>query len=347
MHEAMVQFADPIWLLAIPAALLAGWLLLRHRPTLPYPSTRLVGQLPRSVWARLYWLPELLRMAAVVLVLLALARPQRQAGAYRIRKPGVALQLLVDCSGSMRVPDFELAGRKVSRLEALKHVFRRFVAGGDGLPGRPDDLIGLITFANLPDTKCPLTVSHEVLLAHIDALAPARPADDGTNIGDAIAWAVNELGQTEAKSKAIVLLSDGVNEPVRLQREHEPLDPVHAAAAAGALGVRIHTIGVGGAGGVFAVSAKGGRTIEYVRAEPINERLLRAIASATGGEYFHASDTRSLAAICRKLDQLERTPATALLYRQYDELFVPLVLAALGLLCLEQFLAATWLRRVP
>jgi len=343
----MVQFADPIWLLLLPVLLIAGWLLLRHRAALPYPATQLLEQLPQSIRARLHWLPELLRVAALALILVALARPQRPAGAYRVRRPGLALQVLVDCSGSMRVPDFSLAGRKVSRLDALKHVFRRFIAGGDGLPGRPDDLIGLVAFANLPDTKCPLTFSHEVLLAHIDALRPARPEDDGTNIGDAIAWAVHELEQSEAKSRVIVLLSDGVNEPARVLPGHEPLGPLAAAAAASRLGVRIYTIGIGGAGGVFAVPARAGRAVEYVRAEPVNEPLLRAIASAARGQYFRAADTDSLRRICRQLDRLERSPATAIVYRQYDELFVPLALAALLLLCFEQLMSATWLQRIP
>ncbi len=343
----MVQFANPIWLLLLPGLLIVGWLLARYRAALPYPATQLVRGVPRSLWAKLAWLPELLRVAALALLVLALARPQQPAGAYRVRRPSVALQILVDCSGSMHVPDFALEGGKVSRLAALKHVFRRFIAGGDGLPGRPDDLIGLSAFANLPDTKCPLTFSHEVLLAHIDALRPARPEEDGTNIGDAIAWAVEELEQTDAKSKAIILLSDGVNEPARVLPGREPLDPLAAAAAAGGLGIRIWAIGIGGAGGVFAVPARQGRTLEYVRAEPVNERLLRAIAAAAGGGYFRATETGALLAVCRQLDQLERSPATALVYRQYNELFVPLVLCALLLLCLEQLLTAKRLLRIP
>jgi Ca-activated chloride channel family protein len=279
---------------------------------------------------------------------------------------GVAIELVVDRSGSMRAQDFTLDGRSVSRLDAVKRVVQQFVTGGERLPGRPDDLIGLIVFARYADSRCPLTLDHEHLTETVRATqfvgAAEREQEDGTAIGDAIGLAVERLSSLDErvkvrsadviKSKVIVLLTDGENNA-------GDLEPAVAADMAAALGIRIYTIGAGTESGYAPVPVDiGGRIVSQRMRVSIDEKTLREIARRTGGLYFRATDTDSLEEIYARIDELERTEIEQQRYTEYHELAVepwrlgplplpPLLAMVLILLAAEVLLTATRFRTLP
>jgi Ca-activated chloride channel family protein len=338
-----MRFANPVWFTLLPIVVVAVLMLERRggRAALRFSSVGLVLAVARSFWVRVRWLPTVLRGCCVGFLVVALARPQRPNERTRIYAEGIAIQMVVDNSGSMRIEDFELDGKLATRLDAVKDVFVRFVTGDGKLDGRPNDQIGLVTFANFPDVKCPLTLSHEVLAHEVKSLRTAVPSDDGTNIGDAVAWALEDLRSSKARSKVMILLTDGVNQPQIPAGMPEPIDPVDAARIAQGLGVRIYTVGAGSTGGLARMQG------QVVRVPPVDETLLREMAEVTGGKYFRATDTDGLREVYREIDRLEKTKSESITYLDYRELFLPLATTALAALCLEQLLRATRLRTIP
>jgi Ca-activated chloride channel family protein len=337
-----MTFANPIWLvllLLIPLGLLPRRK--RTRAAIQFPSASLLTEIRPSLWQRLAWLPAAIRMGALGFLVVALARPQRPNQRTRVYSEGIAIQMVVDCSGSMQIEDFELNGKPATRLDAVKDVFKRFVEGGGALQGRPDDLIGLVKFANFPDVQCPLTLSHEALSHEIAALKTAIPSDDGTNIGDAIAWGLEDLKSAKANSKVMILLTDGMNQPAPIEGMSQPLDPIEAATISQGLGIKIYTIGAGSTGGLARMKG------QIVRVPPVDEHLLQQIAELTGGKYYRASDTEGLRQIYGEIDRLEKTVSESMVYLDYQELFPVLAWSGLALLCVEQLLVATRLRRIP
>jgi Ca-activated chloride channel family protein len=338
----MITVANPAWL-ALLILVPAIWIVTRRRAAqaaIQFPSSGLLHGIRPSIWQRLQWLPLAIRSATLILLVLALARPQRPNEKTRVYAEGIAIQMVVDCSGSMQIEDFELDGKPVSRLDAVKDVFIRFVNGDRSLSGRSTDLIGLVKFANYPDVQCPLTLSHDALVHEISQLKTAIPSDDGTNIGDAVAWALEDLRASKAKSKVMILLTDGVNQPAPVEGL-EPLDPVEAAKIAQGLGIRIYTIGAGSNAGVARMKG------QLVRVQPVDEQLLQQMADVTGAKYFRASDTNGLRSIYSEIDRLEKTRSESVVYVDHKELFPPLAWTGLVLLCIEQGLVATRLRRIP
>ncbi len=338
-----MRLANPLWLTLLPAmVLLVVWLERRRgRPALRFSSVGLVQTIGPSFWVRVRWLPAALRTGCLAALIVALARPQRPNERTKLYAEGIAIQMVVDNSGSMRIEDFELDGKVATRLDAVKDVFVRFVIGDGNLAGRPNDQIGLVTFANFPDVKCPLTLSHEVLAHEIRSLRTAVPSDDGTNIGDAVAWALEDLRSVNAKSKVVILLTDGVNQPQIPAGMPEPLDPIEAARVAQGLGVKIYTIGAGSTGGLARVEG------QVVRVPPVDETLLRQMAEITGGKYFRATDSAGLSEVYSAIDRLEKTRSESITYLDYQELFLPLALGGLAALCVEQLLRITRLRTIP
>lgn len=338
-----MTFANPSWfllLLLVPLVwFLPEWR--RARSVIRFPSAGLFETIPPTIWQRLAWLPQALRAACLVLLIVALARPQRPNEKTRVYAEGIAIQMVVDNSGSMQIEDFVLDGKLVTRLDAVKDVFARFVKGDGTRTGRLDDLVGLVTFANFPDTKCPLTLSHEALVLEINAVKTAIPSDDGTNIGDAVAWALEDLKTAKAKSKVMILLTDGVNEPQRHEGMPEPLDPLEAARIAQGLGIKIYSIGAGSTEPAVRLKDR------MVPNRALDERLLKTMAETTGGQYYRATDTEGLRQIYSEIDRLEKTRSESAVYLDYKELFPPLAWAGLALLCVEQLLVATRLRRIP
>ncbi len=335
---------------------------LAARPTVRFGSVQGLRLLNPGLAAHFTWLPRVLRTLAVIALVFALARPQ-SGGEVRDSREGIAIQMVMDVSGSMSETDFVLGGRRVRRLDAVKEVFRDFVLGTGGLHGRPNDLIGMTTFAMYPDTRCPLTTDHANLVNLLDTTEiPGwvegrqrfRHAEANyTSLGDAIALATDELrrageqavagvpGAEAARSRVMILLTDGANNPPPDAVGRAPL-PREAAALAAKLGIRIYTIGaVGGAGrdtsrGLFAAP----------RAD-VDEPTLRAVADATGGKYFRATDSESLRAVYADIDQLERRSTGERTYRDNAAAARTAMIVAAGLLMGEVLLTGTILRRIP
>jgi Ca-activated chloride channel family protein len=343
----MIGFANPEVLLFAPLALaVAWWSLRRRRPALRYSDTGLVEGLPRG---RARWATggaAALRFAAVLAVVTAAAGPRTPDLRTRLPAEGIAIVLVLDVSGSMATPDFAPSpgSPPLTRLDAAKQTFRLFVAGGetaDGsrFEGRRQDQIGLVAFAAVPETACPLTLNHSVLLAVLDEQKPREGIDAGTNVGDALAEGLARLDAAGKKRKVLILLSDGEHN-LLLDRKESPLKPRESARLAQALGVPVHAIDCGG-------DPRPEATPEEVKQRADGRQVLQAVAETTGGKSFAASNADELRAVIREIDALEREPAETFRYRRHHEVAPWFAAAAIGLLGLAYFLERTWWRRIP
>ncbi|NNF42380.1 MAG: VWA domain-containing protein [Phycisphaerales bacterium] len=360
-----MTFQSPsVWwlllLLGLPLLAWYHWRRARHEP-LRF-STLAPLRTVRPAWtvpAR--WIVPTLRAVVLVLLVVSLARPQLVDAQTRVHTEGVAIQLVVDRSGSMNALDFERGGRQLTRLDAVKEVVEAFIVGGERLPGRPDDLIGLVSFATYADSVCPVTLDHDHLVATVrDVRVSIDEEDQATAIGDAIALGVerirslDEQGGDDAmriKSRVMILLTDG---------EHNAgeIDPMTAAEMAAAFDIKIYTIGAGSRDAVRRLDPRTGRPGRFRQLLPIDEATLRAIADRTGGQYFRATDADSLEAVYGRIDELERTEIERTQYRTYTELPVeparwqgvtlpPLLAVAFVLLALELILGNTKWQMLP
>jgi Ca-activated chloride channel homolog len=307
-----------------------------------YSSIADLAVLSPSLATRLRWVLPVLRALALVLCILALARPQRGIEAIKISSEGIAILMAVDISGSMAALDLQVDGRQSSRLDVVKQTLRSFVEGGKNLSGREGDLIGMVTFARYPDSLCPLTLDHDTLLALLDQVdIVSVPEEDGTAIGEAIALGVERLKDSTATSRIMIVLTDGVNNA----GETEPLQ---AAQIAKAFGIKIYTIGAGTRGvAMIPVRSPNGQMVLQRMPVDIDERMLTEVAMLTGGQYFRATDGATLQAIYAEIDRLEKTTNVTEYYQQYAELFPLLLLPGLGCLVLEMVLVNTRFRTIP
>ncbi len=299
-------------------------------PTVVFPGTSKLRPLVSPVRRWLRHLPVVLRLAGLAFLIVALARPQLALEEEKISTEGIDIVLTLDISSSMLARDLQ-----PDRITAAKKVASEFVAG------RQNDRIGLVMFAGQSYTWCPLTMDYAVLeelLGRVEA--GAGHIEDGTGIGKAIATGTNRLRESNAKSKVLILLTDGVN------NVDQP-DPLTATRAAQALGVKIYTIGVGSRGTAPAPvqSPRGGIQFRNMQVE-IDEELLKKIADMTGGMYFRATSTESLRDIYNQIDRLEKTEMEIEHMRRWEERFTPYALIALILLLLERLLTLTWLRNL-
>ncbi len=292
-----------------------------------------------SAWALLHRIPTALQCLAIGALVVALARPQTVGGVVRIAAKGVAIVAAVDHSSSMNTVDFpaDADTHEISRLEAARNTFIRFVAG------REDDLIGLVVFANYPDLACPPTLDHRFLIESAEAVRSARPGDDGTNIGDALAWSLDALRRTTPAKKVLILLTDGNNQPA----VPNPLDPVRAAELARDLGVTLHTIAVGKPGGVVHGADPETKRRVVAETEGPNLPLLQSLADVTGGRSFVATDADALDEVFETINRLEKSQIQNEVRTRYDERFLPWAFAAIGLLTLDRLLTSGRLRRLP
>lgn len=282
----------------------------------------------------MYNLPFYFRILSIVLFLIALARPCLVSEETQYKTEGVDIVLAIDISGSMAAEDFTIKGRRVNRLEVVKDVVSNFIGG------RKHDRIGLIAFSALAYTVSPLTIDYSWVRANLERIKLGL-IKDGTAIGSAISSSLSRLQESEAKSKIVILLTDGMNNSGKM-------DPVSAAQAAKALGIKIYTIGAGTKGKApFPVLDMFGRQAYQMVTIDIDEEMLQKIALITGGKYFRATDTASLREIYKEIDMLEKTEIEEFGYREYQELFVYVVLGALGLLLVELLLSNTLLMRLP
>ena len=364
-----MQLYSPWVLLLLFVLPVLAYLMLGHRRSaaVKFASLGDIKKCPTS-W-RLRLRPLLLtagRVLCLGLLIVALARPRKGTVLSEISTEGVAIEVVADRSGSMQT-EMSYYGQKLNRLEVVKRVLSDFI-GGDkkGLSGRGSDLIGLVTFARYADTVCPLVLSHNVLLEFLKKTGIVRlRSEDGTAIGDAIALAAARLKKAEEeiqqrktqllqagekisaeqesgfqiKSKAIILLTDGINNAGRYE-------PLAAAELAKKWGIKIYTIGIGSAQAYTTIRTPLG-TYKMPTGQELDENLLKAIAERSGGFYGRADNAKTLHKIVEKIDQLEKTKVKSVQYTQYAERFGPWTLAALLVLVLEMLAGCTVFRKIP
>jgi len=299
----------------------------RRSPGARLPTLGALANGPRGMLVPFLHLPHALGMAGLALLLLAMARPQSRDSWQDVKREGIDIVIALDISGSMLAKDL-----RPDRLEASKRVAMEFI------DSRPNDRIGLVVYEGEAFTQCPLTTDHRVLK---ELFEQARPGlvDGGTAIGMGLATAVNRLRESEAKSKVVVLLTDGVNNAGTVQ-------PLDAAQIAETLGIRVHTIGVGTRGKALSPVgryANGQLRFEYTDVE-IDEPLLKHIAEMTGGLYFRATDERKLREIYQEIDRMEKTRIRVTEHSTRKEEYFPFAAAGTGLLLLGFLLDRSLLR---
>lgn len=328
-----MHFNSPyyLWLLTLLVPMIGYyvWRTLQGGAAIRISSVAGVVRAPRTVRYYLRHLPFVLRAAAFALIVVALARPQDVEQNVRTNTEGIDIMLAIDVSGSMLARDF-----KPDRITAAKEVAGSFIADRYG------DRIGLVAFAGEAFTQSPLTTDQSTLQT---LLARIRSGliEDGTAIGNGLATAINRLRESEAKSKVIILLTDGVN-------NRGEIAPLTAAEIAKAQGIRVYTIGVGteGMAPYPAIDMFGNITFVNQKVE-IDEKTLTAISDMTGGKYFRATDKAKLKAIYDEINQLEKSKVEVTEHISYHELYLVWVLAALGLLLAEFLLSNLVLKRIP
>lgn len=288
-----------------------------------------VRRVPRSIKYYLRHLPIVLRSLAVVLIAVALARPQSAQHNSNSTTEGIDIVMSLDVSGSMLARDFT-----PDRLGAAKEVASNFIMD------RPNDRIGLVVFAGESFTQCPLTTDKRSLLNLLGSVKSGM-IDDGTAIGNGLATAVNRLRESKAKSKVIILLTDGINNSGQIA-------PLTAAEIAQSYGIRVYTVGVGtmGMAPYPVIDMWGHLSFQPMKVE-IDEKMLSLIAQMTGGKYFRATDNRRLKDVYDEINQLERSKVEVENFTRYQERFTLFVVLALILLVGEFALRQTWLRRLP
>jgi Ca-activated chloride channel family protein len=361
-----MQLYSPWILLLLLMVPVLCWLALRkkHTAAVTFSSLASVRDCPVSWRVRLRPLLVAARLICLALLIIALARPRKGTVLSEISTEGVAIEIVVDHSGSMGA-EMDYYGENLNRLEALKKVLADFIIGGKGgLAGRGGDLLGLVTFARYADTVCPLVLSHNVLLEFLKNTDIVRlRSEDGTAIGDALALAAARLQKAEQelrqrnarlgldtsgerqeadfkiKSKAIILLTDG-------RHNAGELNPMQAAELAKKWGIKIYTVGIG-SGQAFATVQTMMGTFKVPVEQDLDEPLLRAIAESTGGFYGRADDADALHKIMEKIDRLEKTEVKQVQYTRYAEKFGPWAMAALIVLLFEMLTGCTIFRKIP
>lgn len=352
------QLASPWFLLVGLLALPVLWACFQTRSTLTYSSLELVQDLQPTLRTRLAMVPSLCFALGIILLAVALARPQTADDTARVSREGIAIMLVLDRSGSMDARDLEEDFMNVNRLEVVKDVLHYFITGSENNDrfealtdrrerkftdrGRPDDMIGLVTFAGFADSVCPLTLDHGNLLEMINQIKLADRTEGGTAIGEGLGLAVERLRQTKIRSKIVILLTDGVNNTGEL-------DPLQAGDLAAKEDIKVYSIGAGTNGyAPFPVpNPLTGRTeLRAIKVE-IDEESLQAISEKTSGRYFRATDKQTLKEIYDEIDQLEKTEVSELKYLDFQEHFETFLKWAIGLIILGSLLRLTWLRRFP
>ena len=354
-----------ILLIILPAM---AYLMLRRKGTAAVRFPSLVDMKNCLLSWRIRFRPILMfaRLLCVALLIVALARPRKGTVLSEISTEGVAIEAVVDHSGSMQT-EMDYYGDKLNRLEVVKKVLSDFIEGNKkDLKGRSSDLIGLISFARYADTLCPLVHSHNVLIEFLKKTEIVKiRSEDGTAIGDAIALGAARLKKAEEeirqrkqqlissgekisddkesgfkiKSKVMILLTDGINNAGQY-------DPLEAAELAKKWGIKIYTIGIGSGQAYTTIQTPLG-TYKMPTSQQLDEGLLKAIAEQTGGFYGRADDAKTLLSIVKKIDELEKSKVTSVQYTQFAEHFGPWTLAALLVLVTEMLASCTIFRKIP
>ncbi|MDP8229274.1 MAG: VWA domain-containing protein [Candidatus Electryoneaceae bacterium] len=314
----MAHLRDPYWLWAGLIIIPLVWLYIhRQRRRLASVLFSAVGiakdviRKRRSIKPYLRHISVTLTVIAVMLVVVGLSRPQAIHKGQDVYSEGIDIILVLDISASMLAMDF-----RPDRVGSAK------VVAADFIRERPDDRIGIVLFAKHAFTQCPLTLDHTTLIGLVDSVKVGMSDPDNTAIGQALGSALNRLKDSDAKSKVVILLTDGEN--------NFGLPPMTAAEAAAALGIRVYTIGVGKRGTApYPASDMFGRRVTQQIPVSIDEDLLRSIAEMTSGQYFRATNNDKLSRIFGEIDQMEKSLIQVTAYKRYSEMFYPWVLGSL------------------
>ena len=332
-----MTFNDPwaLLLLGLIPLIVSFYLKKRVGGSISFSSIKTLQGIQPSWRIKARHLVIVLRGIALVLIILALARPQKGNENTRIFSEGIDIILAIDRSGSMRAHDFIVDNERHDRLYAVKKVVQDFIRK------RGNDRIGMTVFAGFAYTQCPLTLDYGVLMKFIEQTQIVEnPQEDGTAIGDALGLSVNALKERPVKSKVIILLSDGDN--------NTGIDPLTTADVARTFGCKIYTIGAGHTGlAPFPGKDWFGNDVLVQQSVVLNEETLKKIAEITGGKYFHAEDTKALERTYDEINRLERTKAEVRKYTDYNELFPIFLLPGLGLMILGMILENTLFRKLP
>lgn len=334
-----MRLADPYYLFLLLLWIPMVWIYIlrerKSRPAVRFSDVSMITGLQSTLVVKLIHIPFILRIIGIGLLVVALSRPQKGHTQQEVTTHGVDIMLVVDISTSMRALDF----KPNNRLYVAKETIKKFIQK------RLHDRIGLVVFAGRSYTKCPLTLDYTILTQFLDDLKTGE-IEDGTAIGTAVATAANRLKVSAAKSRIIILLTDGAN-------NRGEIAPVIAAKAAGELGLKIYTIGVGREGKipypfeyVNPWTGKKQIKIEMVKSD-LDEQTLVDIAAATNGSFYRAHNAEKLEEIYSTIDQLEKTEIKTMSYTTYSEHFFPWLIGGLIILMLELILKHTRFRRIP
>ena len=333
----MIFLKDPlilILILILIPLILANYILRKESGNLRFSSLNLFKNIKSGKAVRLKHTLISLRIFIIILLVIALARPQSGKAHSRIKTEGIDIVLALDVSGSMLAEDFTVEEKRHNRLYVAKEVVKDFIKW------RENDRLGMVVFAGQAYTQCPLTLDYDILLQFLEKVNIGM-VEDGTAIGSAIGVCVNRLKSSKAKSKVVILLTDGRN-------NSGEIDPFTAAEIAKTFDIKIYTVGAG-TKGLAPYPTKGtfGFTVYKPMQIDIDDEGLTEIAKITGGKYFRATDTESLKEVYKQIDSLERTEMEIAKYTEYNELFHYLVIPALGVFIFEIFLANTRFRKIP
>ncbi|MDR1005555.1 MAG: VWA domain-containing protein [Bacteroidales bacterium] len=318
-----------LFLLLILVPLIAWYWFFKSKRKTPVTYSQINAFGERKNWRiRLRYFPDVLRLCVVILLIISVARPQSYWRTMESDKEGIDIVLTIDISSSMLAEDF-----KPNRLEAAKTVAKDFVKK------RPDDNIGIVAFAGESFTQCPPTMDHAVVEELLDKLTTGS-IDDGTAIGDGLATAINRVKDSKTKSKAIILLTDGMN-------NIGSIDPLMSAEIAKKFNIRVYTIGVGKNGlAPFPYDTPFGRQYQYAEVQ-IDEKLLKEIAKETNGKYFRSTNKKSLETIFGDIDKMEKTVVDTTIFEQKSELGIFFILIAMLVLVVEELLRRTIFNTKP
>jgi Ca-activated chloride channel homolog len=342
-HNSGLSFARPSLLLLLCALPLIAYLRGQRGPAaaLIFSSTSILRGIGKASAARAGKFLRALLLLSLAIFIVALARPQLGKSLTQVQASGIDIMIVLDVSGSMLTKDFTIGGESATRLDAIREVTRKFIEA------RPDDRIGLIAFAGRPYVVSPMTLDHDWLLQNLERVRIGL-VEDGTAIGSAIAAAANRLNDKRSKSRAMVLLTDGENNAGKIP-------PNTAAEAVKALHLRLYAIGSGINGiapaPVFSrngpvTDVMGNILYENQRVQ-FNEAGLREVAKIADGQFFRATDTKSLEQIYADIDKMEKSTVTVQKYQQYRDLFPACVMAGCGLLVAQILLSQTVWKKLP
>jgi len=330
MKNIQFQNIDYFYLLLIIPVLvmLYIWVIRRQRPKIIHSTTQFLNSFPKSNRIYLEHFPFVLLMLSIIGIVIALARPQTSSTRQEISTEGIDIVVAIDVSTSMLAEDV-----KPNRIEAAKETAKEFIKK------RVNDRIGLVVFSGESYTQCPVTIDHSVLLNLIDKIN-AGMIIDGTAIGMGLATSISRLKDSKAKSKVIILLTDGINNT-------GIISPITATDIAKTFGVKVYTIGLGTKGmAPYPVKTPFGTQYQYVDVK-IDDQLLTYIAQSTGGKYFRATNRKSLEKIYSDIDLMEKTKINVAYFTKKQDLFYPFITSSLILFSISILLKMTLLKRLP